>query len=91
MPPPVVCAHTHTHVTVGEACGMQLRVNYDLHAPLFHMPCVGEKFLIVCLPHIYPVLRQAGAANTRTTLCAVAPGKSEHFQPLKVQNGLNPQ
>lgn len=25
-----------------------------------------------------------------TILCAVAPGKSEHFQPLKVKNGLNP-
>lgn len=55
------------------------------------MPCVWERFFIVHLPHICPVLWQAGAASMRTTLRAVAPGKSERCQPLEVQNGLNPQ
>lgn len=47
------------------------------------MPYVWERCLIVHLPHIYPVLWQPGAADTRTTLRAVEPGKPEYFQPLK--------
>lgn len=50
----------------------------------------GRAF-IVFLPRIYPVLWQAGAANVRSTLRAVAPGKSEHSQPFKVENGSSPQ
>lgn len=45
---------------------------------------------MVHLPHICLVLWQAGVADTRITLCSVAPGKSECFQPLKVQGGFSP-
>lgn len=89
---PRLCVHTHTHTCDcrwGLVCSSESTMTW--HAPLFHMPCEWERFLIVCLPHICPVLWQSGAANVRTTLCAVVPGKSECFQPLKVQNGLNPQ
>lgn len=87
--PECACAHTYTWDCRWGLSFAALTQLWPARSAFPYALCARE-ILNCYLPYIYPVVWQAGAANLRTILHAVAPGKSEHFQPLKVKNGLNP-